>query len=253
MATVPPTFRTAAVSPIEDVSEGWRRIRDVYWLFLGIACVGVLIGSFAPMGVLMGPMMCGIYGCYRHRFQGRPVRFEMLFEGFDTHTFVQSLVATLILMGVSFVVVFGVVIVGFLAALALGVSLAAKSGEPASGLVATVMVLVLTTMMTLMVVVGTLFAFVYPLIVDRRMKGVEAVMLSVRAALANLGGLLGLSLVTFVMGLAGMCCCYVGAFFVMPISLAAHMVAYEQVFGLTAPSEQPPLPRVADDAGKIEP
>jgi len=33
-------------------------------------------------------------------------------------------------------------------------------------------------------------------------------------------------------GLAGVCCCYVGAFFVMPISLAAHMVAYEQVFGL---------------------
>jgi len=253
MASSPQTFRRAAVSPIEDVSEAWRRIRDEYWLFFGISFVGWLIGSFAPMAILLGPMMCGIYGCYRHHFQGRRVRFEMLFEGFETQVFVQSLLATLVLVGVSLVFTFGLMIVGFVAALALGFSLASKSGQAPPPVMVFAMVILFAVMMTLTIAIGVLFAFLYPLIADRRLKAMEALALSARAALGNLAGLIGLNLVTMGLSLLGVCCCYVGVFFVMPIAFGAHMVAYEKVFGLTPRSEEPQLPRVADDVGKIEP
>jgi preprotein translocase subunit SecF len=37
-----------------------------------------------------------------------------------------------------------------------------------------------------------------------------------------------------VLGMIGMCCCYVGAFFGAPISLGAIVVAYDKVFGIAS-------------------
>jgi uncharacterized membrane protein len=91
----------------------------------------------------------------------------------------------------------------------------------------------------MMLVVSVFFAFTYPLIVDRHLSGVDAVRLSVKAALGNLGGLLVLHVLTMAMSLAGLCFCYVGAFFVAPVTLGAMMVAYARVFGLT---DRPPAP-----------
>jgi hypothetical protein len=50
------------------------------------------------------------------------------------------------------------------------------------------------------------------------------------------------------LSLAGICLCFVGVYFVIPISYAAIASAYEQVFGLRDPSEvvsnAPPPPPV---------
>jgi uncharacterized membrane protein len=54
-----------------------------------------------------------------------------------------------------------------------------------------------------------------------------------KAAMANFWGLLGLMLLTSLLGLVGALACYVGAIFIMPISFAAIATAYEQVFGLS--------------------
>jgi len=236
--TVP--FRRGAIAPLDALSEAWRRIRAEYWLFVGIAGAGLLIASFGPMGLLMGPMMCGIYGCYRHLFQGRPVRFAMLFEGFETPPFLQSFIATLIVMVATMPVMLVAMIAG-LVPLMLTLSRMPPSQEPPPALFLGIAVWVLV-LLVMMVAVGVFFVFAYPLLVDRRVSGVQAVVLSARAALANLGGLLGLCAINFVLGLAGTCCCYVGAFLVLPVTFGATMVAYEQVFGLSSP---------ADDASAI--
>jgi uncharacterized membrane protein len=69
------------------------------------------------------------------------------------------------------------------------------------------------------------------------------VKLSFRAALANFWRLLGLFLLNFLLGLAGVILCYVGILLVFPITFAAVAVAYEQVFGLGEPiSNLPPPP-----------
>jgi uncharacterized membrane protein len=76
------------------------------------------------------------------------------------------------------------------------------------------------------------FTFAYPLIVDRRLSGVNAVKLSIKAAMANFWRLLGLLLINGVLSFVGILLCYVGVFFVFPITFAAIAIAYEQVFGL---------------------
>ncbi|HUS09425.1 MAG TPA: hypothetical protein VMZ30_03080, partial [Pyrinomonadaceae bacterium] len=54
-------FNRNAVQPIECIKSGWDLIKSQYWLFVGMTVVGVIIGSVVPLGILMGPMMCGIY------------------------------------------------------------------------------------------------------------------------------------------------------------------------------------------------
>ncbi|MFN2516474.1 MAG: hypothetical protein ABR556_09690, partial [Pyrinomonadaceae bacterium] len=72
----------------------------------------------------------------------------------------------------------------------------------------------------------------------------DAVKLSMKAAMANFWRLLGLLLMSGLLSFAGVLLCYVGIFLVLPISFAAIAVAYEQVFGLgeVQPNLPPPPP-----------
>jgi uncharacterized membrane protein len=97
--------------------------------------------------------------------------------------------------------------------------------------------------MLLMIVLSVVFSFAYPLIVDRRLKGFDAVKLSIRAGFANFWRLLGMLILTGLLTFAGVLLCYVGVFLVMPIGYAAVAAAYEQVFGLSeVQSNLPPPP-----------
>ena len=96
--------------------------------------------------------------------------------------------------------------------------------------------------------ISVLFTFAYPLIVDRKLTGMDAVKLSVKAGLANFWRILGLLLLNGVVGLAGALLCYVGVFLVLPVTFAALAIAYEQVFGLgqvQSPRLPPPPPSFA--------
>src|SRR5216683_6920794 len=78
-----PEFHRKAVEPVACIKAGWNLIRNQYWLFVGLSVVGVLIGSVVPFGILMGPMMCGIYLALFQRQHGQMVEFGTLFKGFD--------------------------------------------------------------------------------------------------------------------------------------------------------------------------
>jgi hypothetical protein len=223
-------FRRGVVRPVECLREGWGLVRDQYWLFFGICFVGMLIASLAPLGILAGPCVCGMYYCYFRRARGRRVAFEMLFRGFDY--FVQSLIATLLivipLLAVLLpcYVVFGVVVFA-------GAAQQPKGGPPNTDFLVTLLAaygVFLLVVIALSVVLGVLFAFTYPLIVDRKLTGVQALKTSVRAALGNFGGLLGLVLLNMLLGIVGYLACIVGVFFIMPVTFAANAVAYRRVF-----------------------
>jgi uncharacterized membrane protein len=98
--------------------------------------------------------------------------------------------------------------------------------------------------MVIVIVLSVGFTFAYPLIVDRKLSGLNAVKLSIKAAMANFWRLLGLMLLTGLMNFIGVLLCYVGVFFVLPINFAAIAMAYEQVFGLGEfqPNLPPPPP-----------
>jgi hypothetical protein len=237
-------FKRNVVEPVECIKAGWNLIRSQYWLFVGMAVVGLIIGSVVPLGILMGPMMCGIYLALFQTRRGQPIEFGMLFKGFDY--FGDAVVATLLHMIPMFLIIVPSYILFYVGIFA---TMAASSqrGEPNPaallGFLGVFFVFILVIMVAL-ILLSVIFTFAYPLIVDRRMSGLEAVKLSIRAALANFWRLLGMLLLTGLLTFVGALFCYVGAFLVLPVSFAAIAMAYEQVFGLgeVQPNLPPPPP-----------
>jgi len=236
----PPDFRPKAVEPIVCIKAGWNLIRNQYWLFVGMAIVGIIVGSVVPFGILLGPMMCGIYLALFKTRRGQPIEFGDLFKGFDY--FGDSLIATLLHL-IPIVVVFVPSYIVFYIGIFF---LMPRNGEPDPGAMLGFFGLFAVfwiVMMVLLILVSVGFTFAYPLIVDRRMSGLNAVKLSIKAGMANFWQLLGLLLLNGLFSLGGVLLCYVGAFLVLPIGFAAIATAYEQVFGLAEGEFQPNLPQ----------
>jgi hypothetical protein len=225
-----PTFTPGAVQPMVCLRAGYDLIRDQYWLFVGMCFVAILIGSAVPLGILMGPMMCGLYVAIFQKHRGKQVEFGTLFKGFDYLG--ESIIATLIhVVPIIIVIVpFYIVFYGVLLFV-----IPRSGGDPDPGALLGffgVFFVLLIIVMVLIILVSVLFTFTYPLIVDRRLGGVDAVRTSARAALANFLPLLGLLLLTGLLGVLGLLLCYVGMFLVFPVTFAATSMAYEQVFGI---------------------
>lgn len=234
-------FQRNVVQPVECLKNGYELIKDQYWLFVGITLVGLLIGQAVPLGILLGPMMCGMHLSFFAKRRGQPIEFAMLFKGFDF--FGPSLVATLLYM----VPIIAIVVpayfffyIGMFAAMA-----AQGSGEPNPGAVFGVFgfFIVLWIVVVLVIIVLSIgFTFAYPLIVDRKLQGFDAVKLSFKGAMANFWRLLALSILTGLLSMAGMLLCIVGMYLVVPIAYAAIAVAYEQVYGLSSGEDLSNLP-----------
>ena len=218
-------FRRGVISPVECLKEGWELIKGQYWLFLGICVVGMLIGNAFAI-VLMGPMMCGIFLCFFQQMRGEQVSFDGLFKGFDY--FGQSVIAMLIQAIPAVLIIVPVYLVMAISAVS---SSHGRDGEDAAMAAFFIgMIVIFVAILLMSIVLGIFFMFTFPLIVDRKLSGVEAVKTSVKAAMANFGGVLGLVLLNALLSFGGVLLCYVGAFFVFPITLTAHAIAYRRVF-----------------------
>ena len=224
-------FRTGVIKPVECLKEAWALIKDQYWLFLGIVFVGIFIGGAVPL-VLIGPMMVGIYMCFFRRMRGEPVEFGNLFKGFDY--FAQSLIAALIQMIPMVVIMVPFYIIMFVLMMT---SMPRGGGrmdpDESSRFLFTFFgfeLVFVVVIVAVAVVVNIFFMFAFPLIADRGLSGLDAVKLSIKAGKANFGGILSLLLLNVAVGILGVLACYVGVFFIMPISLASYAVAYRRVF-----------------------
>jgi hypothetical protein len=219
-------FHRGAVRPIECLSAGWALIKDDYWLYFGIVMIGMLIAGAVPLGVMLGPVMCGIHICLLRRERGLPVTFDMFFQGFNY--FMPSFVATLFKMVPVLLMVIGFYVVyigGFVMLLA--------QGQPNVDhflIFLGVIFLLVLGMIAVGVILDALFLFTYLLIVDRELSGVESVRVCLRAVMGNLGGVVLLTLLTQLLLLIGVMMCYIGVFFVLPLIYAMEVIAYRQIF-----------------------
>ena len=234
-------FKRNAVQPIECIKAGWDLMRSQYWLFFGMTLL-VIIGSLAPFGILTGPLTCGIYLALFQTRRGQRIEFAVLFKGFDY--FGDAVIAALLHFLPMFVIIapaYVLYIVGMFTMMG-----ASQNGEPnpaaALGFFGFFGVIWLV-IMVLLVVLSVLFTFAYPLIVDRRLSGLNAVKLSIRAGMANFWRLLGMIFLTGLLTSLGVLLCIVGVYLIMPLGFAAIAAAYEQVFGLSdVQSNLPPPP-----------
>jgi uncharacterized membrane protein len=207
--------------------------------------VAILIGSAVPLGILLGPMMCGIYLTLFKKRRGEPIEFGTLFKGFDF--FGPSVVATL----VHYVPIIVIVVPAYFI-FYVGMILSMATQDPDNPNPVAMLgvffgfALFIVVMMILVTILSIGFTFSYSLITDRKLQGFDAVKLSFRAAMANFWRLLGLVMLTTLLQVGGVLLCYIGIIFVLPINFAAVAAAYEQVFGLANPNENwsnlPPPP-----------
>jgi hypothetical protein len=222
-------FRVGVIHPIECIKEGWALIKDQYWLFLGLTIVTMLIGGAVPI-VLMGPMMVGMFLCLFEKQARRPFEFGLLFKGFDH--FVPGLIVTaikvvpvLIIMLPFYFIMFGTM----MATMPRGQASPEDMSRFMTSFFGIEMIFVLIVMVV-SIAIEIFFMFAYPLVADRKLSGLDAVKLSIKAGKANFGGVLGLLLLNAVFGFLGLFLCFVGVYLYLPISFAAQVVAYRRVF-----------------------
>jgi uncharacterized membrane protein len=245
MPTPPIPFRRGAVEPIACISSAWDLVKPNYWLFVGMCAIGLMIGGAIPI-VLVGPMMCGLYLSFFKVRRREPIEFGTLFKGFDF--FGPSVLASA-LHTIPILAIIIPAYVAFYVGFILSVAVQSGSDQPNPTAFFGVFGLFICFWLAMFIVIIFIsigFTFAYPLIVDHKLSGMDAVKLSFKAAIANFWRLLGLMLLTGLLSLLGVACCYIGMFLVFPIAYASIAIAYEQVFGLSGSGEMgsdlPPPP-----------
>ena len=223
-------FNRGAINAGECLSDGWNLVKQNYWVFFGILLVGTLIISCLPIInlFLIGPIACGFYYVMLRQYRGEQVEFGMMFKGFEH--FVPAFVVGLISMipGVLSYVLQLIEVVMKISAISV-----AGDSDAAPGVFAAVSVVFLLVRLLLAaigILLGFFLFFAYPLVVDKEIGAIDAIKLSAKAVMGNVGGLILLFLLLFALMLAGFLACFIGLFFVLPIAVAMNTCAYRQVF-----------------------
>lgn len=215
-------FRTGVIRPIECVKNGFELIKSDYWLLLAIWLVGGIIGSIT-LFIAAGAMTAGTFYCYLRKIDGETVAFDDLWKGMQW--FGPALVVMLLIV-VPMIFIYGIIYVPIILSAVMGSNL---SQDELMGLFFGALAIDLV-LVFLMVCIHTLLIFSFQLIVDRNLGAIKAMTTSARAVMANLGGVGGLMAVNFGLVVAGYLAFCVGIYFVIPIIIAANVVAYRMVF-----------------------
>lgn len=220
-------FTVGQVRASECISEGWELIRSEYWLFFAMTLVALLIAGAVPLMILLGPMYCGLYYAMLRKLDTGKSAFEDIFKGFEH--FGQALIVT----GIMIVpVIISLIFVYIsIAALAIGAGSVDRSVEDVFfGAMFVWIVAVILIVSLVLTCLHAFITFAFPLIVDRGMGGFDAFTLSARAVWANLGAVVSLILLQFVLTFVGLLLCFFGVYLVLPVSFAAVAVAHRKIF-----------------------
>ena len=236
-------YNRKVVDPMECIRRGWQIVKPNYWLFVGMVFISMLIGSAVPLGILLGPMMCGLYLTLFASRRREPIEFGMLFKGFEY--FAPALIAALLHVIPIIIIIVPLYLFMYLS---MFVTIAVQGDDPSPvGFLAVMgtFAVILIVIFVVITVLSVGFVFAYPLIVDKKLQGFDAVKVSFKGALGNFWRLLAMMLLTSLLGVLGVAVCYVGVFLVFPITYGAIAAAYEQVYGLgngEAYAANPPPP-----------
>jgi len=222
-------FKAGAIRPIECVREAWELIKSDYWLLFAISIVGAMIAGVTAY-VLLGAMVCGIMICYLRKIDGSQVRFDDLWIGMK---YLVPSIPIVLLFLVPIVVYFIVMFFTLYSPLIVLAVMGENNVDP-TVLLGTfgIAILIDLAVAVVMVTLHSLIVFAFPLMVDRNLNAIEAIKLSARASMKNIGGIAGLILVGIGLAVLGELLLCVGIYLVIPILTATNLVAYRKVFPL---------------------
>jgi capsular polysaccharide biosynthesis protein/predicted Ser/Thr protein kinase len=202
------------------VRRGWALVWDNFWPLVGVtALILVLLSAASSLGevkrsagnmtvsasvlalLLGGPLMGGLYLHFLKKIRGERVRVETAFSGFSS-SFVQLFLAVFVREVLT--------VLGLLCLILPGIYLFIA------------------------------WYFTLPLVIDKRLDFWPAMRLSRKTISKHWWKFLGFILVLALVNLAGLMAACVGVFVTIPVSLAALMYAYEDIFNPPGLASAPP-------------
>ncbi|NNE66485.1 MAG: hypothetical protein HKN33_07950 [Pyrinomonadaceae bacterium] len=246
--------RKSAINPTGCISDAWESIKEDYWFYFGVAivfglitmAVGMIpvIGIFAGPAVT-GPLMAGVYSIFLAKADGEKKEFGDMFDGFKK--FGPNLVVGIILS-----------IPGILLAIyqlySVATDLAIIMNPDAGGIAdrpafPPVLIGLYLFMVLFGLTAGLLLYFSYFLIMEHDLGAVDAMKLSAKGALGNIGGLIVLIILSGLLMFAGALACLVGILFVIPVIYLATANAYRSVYPEARSVQQLHVPPSPDQYG----
>ena len=191
------------------LSRGWALVRSDFWPVVGITALILLLLQAAcstAIGLVVGgPLMGGLWLYYLKRIRGEAAALDTAFSGFRL-AFAQLLLAGL--------VTFLLTLLGFICFILPGIYLL------------------------------VVWMFALALVVDKRLDFWPAMELSRKVISKRWWKFLGFWLVLLLINVVGLVPFGLGLLITVPISLAATMYAYEEVFGAARRAASQPSPRL---------
>ncbi len=243
-------FVRGAIDASDCVANAFELVKRRFGLYLGMGIVTILAISCIPIVniILLGPMMGGFSYVVLKDMRNEPVDFGMLFKGFEK--FVPLLVIGLI-QGIPAIIL---QILQYTVDLT---SLAGSQGSPGEFGALSVFTggifFLYFGYMIFQIIWSLATTFAVPLIIEHDTDIGETIRLSLSAVFANLGGLILLAILNFVVGLIGVIALCVGIFVAIPIAFAANVFAYRMVFPAPVGDSMnyaPPSPDTYGDFGR---
>lgn len=249
-------FYPSAINAGDCVSNAWNLVKQNYGMYLGIALVAMILAGCIPCVslFLVGPIIGGVYYVLLREMRGEPVEFGMMFKGFEK--FVPLMVIGLV-QAIPEIIGQGLRLVAQFGQIGLSGDKNKdffQSSNPdfaiASGLLI-VIAIVAVVLILFGIAWRVLLFFAIPIALERDLGPVDAMRLSAKAAMSNVGGLIVLFIFEFLLALLGIIALCIGIFFVIPIIYAANAFAYRQVFPLIQQNFNmtPPPPTTYGDFG----
>ncbi|QQS31788.1 MAG: hypothetical protein IPM50_08840 [Acidobacteriota bacterium] len=228
---------SGAIKAGDCIANGWNLVTQNLGIYLVTSLLAILIMVCVPCVnvLLVGPIMGGIYFMMLRSMRGEPVDFGMMFKGFEH--FLPLMVVGFVVsipdigfQGVQFIVDINDLIRGG------GFPTADPTffqGDAS----------VYRDLTQLWLLAGVAFAFglfgfiwkillffAVPLAMEYKLGPLDAMKLSVSAAMSNLGGLILLTILEVIVAIIGVLALCIGIFLAIPVIWAANAFAYRQVF-----------------------
>jgi hypothetical protein len=232
------------LSPMAAISRGMSLVVAQPGPTIGISALIMLmmiaagfvpcVGSIVQIAVT-GPLTAAWYGYFLRHIRGQAATLEEVFAVFSSpdllHMIAVHVIVTIIsvILIVPFVALIFFTTIGTVAA-----SAAAANGDAPAfvmGPLAILPFLALLPVLAVLIYVTMAFMFAPVLVLDRGLAFWPAMRLSMRVVNRRLLPMIGLVLLAWLIGLAGVLALCVGIFVALPIIMASYAFAYEDLFG----------------------
>ena len=232
-----------ALSPVSAISRGLSLVTARPGPTVGISALILLmmigagfvpcVGSLVQI-VVMGPLTAAWYGYFLRHIRGQPAVMEDVFAVFSSPDLGHMVLVHVI---VSIAAVFLILPLPFLFLFTtIGTAAAAQHADGAPLILFPLLVLGALPFLAAWIYLTVAFMFAPALILDRGLAFWPAMRLSQRVVNRRLLPMLGLVLLSWLIGLAGVLALCVGIFLAAPVVVASYAYAYEDLFGDAPPA-----------------